>query len=80
VTTTAPTAAGVTSNDGLPPIQSAKNDAALQAAFTNLDCSKTGATKGGAADPAKFLVTCSTDGQLKYLLEPAAVQGNAIPG
>ena len=78
VTTTAPTAAGVTSNDGLPPIQSAKNDAALQAAFTNLDCSKTGATKGGAADPAKFLVTCSTDGQLKYLLEPAAVQGTEI--
>jgi len=78
VTTTAPTAAGVTSNDGLPPIQSAKNDAALQAAFKNLDCSKTGATKGGAADPAKFLVTCSTDGQLKYLLEPAAVQGTEI--
>jgi len=78
VTTTAPTAAGVTSNDGLPPIQSAKNDAALQTAFKNLDCSKTGATKGGAADPAKFLVTCSTDGQLKYLLEPAAVQGTEI--
>ncbi len=71
-------AAGVTSNNGLPPIQSAKNDAALQLAFKNLDCSKTGATKGGATDPAKYLVTCSTDGQLKYLLEPAAVQGTEI--
>ncbi len=71
-------AAGITSNNGLPPIQSAKNDAALQLAFKNLDCSKTGATKGGAADPAKYLVTCSTDGQLKYLLEPAAVQGTEI--
>ena len=43
-----------------------------------MDCSKTGATKGGAADPTKYLVTCSTDGALKYLLEPAAVQGTEI--
>ena len=78
VTTSVNTAAGVTSNNGLPPIQSDKNDAALQAAFKNLDCSKTGATKGGAADPAKYLVTCSTDGKLKYLLEPASVQGTEI--
>ena len=78
VTTSVATSAGITSNNGLPPIQSAKNDAALQAAFTGLDCSKTGATKGGAADPTKYLVTCSTDGALKYLLEPAAVQGTEI--
>jgi preprotein translocase subunit SecD len=78
VTTSVNTSAGITSNNGLPPIQSAKNDAALKAAFTALDCSKTGATKGGAADPTKYLVTCSTDGALKYLLEPAAVQGTEI--
>lgn len=78
VTTNVASSAGVSSNNGLPPIQSATNDAALKLAFKNLDCSKTGATKGGAADPAKFLVTCSTDGQLKYLLEPAAVQGTEI--
>jgi preprotein translocase subunit SecD len=78
VTTSVATVAGLTSNNGLPPIQSAKNDAALQLAFKNLDCSKTGATKGGAADPLKYLVTCSTDGQFKYLLEPASVQGTEI--
>ena len=78
VTTSVNTSAGITSNNGLPPIQSANNDAALKAAFAALDCSKTGATKGGAADPTKYLVTCSTDGALKYLLEPAAVQGTEI--
>ena len=78
VTTSVNTPSGLTSNNGLPPIQSATNDAALKAAFAKLDCSKTGATKGGAADPTKYLVTCSTDGQLKYLLEPAAVQGTEI--
>jgi preprotein translocase subunit SecD len=63
---------------GLPPIQSAANDAALQAAYTALDCSVEGATKGGPADPAKYIATCSTDGALKYLLDPAAVQGTEI--
>ena len=77
-TTSVATLGGISSNNGLPPIQSAKNDAALQAAFKNLNCSKTGATKGGAADPLKYLVTCSTDGQFKYLLEPASVQGTEI--
>jgi preprotein translocase subunit SecD len=71
-------AAGVTSVNGLPPIQSATNDAALQAAFAGLNCSKTGATKGGPADPNKYLVTCSDDGSLKYLLDKAAVQGTEI--
>ncbi|MFN8167221.1 MAG: protein translocase subunit SecD [Candidatus Nanopelagicales bacterium] len=61
-----------------PPIQAAANDAKLQAAFTALDCSKAGATKGGPADPKLYIATCSTDGQLKYLLDPAAVQGTEI--
>ena len=78
VTTT--TVGGVTSVGGNPPIQSAKNDAALKAAFGNLDCSTPGATKGGPNDPKKFLVTCSTDGSVKYLLSPAAVQGVEISG
>jgi preprotein translocase subunit SecD len=63
---------------GQPPIQAAANDAALQAAYTKLDCSAEGATKGGPADPAKYIATCSTDGSLKYLLDPAAVQGTEI--
>jgi preprotein translocase subunit SecD len=71
-------AAGITSQSGLPPIQSATNDAALQAEFTKLDCSKPGALKGGPTDPQKYLVTCSKDGSLKYLLDKAAVQGTEI--
>jgi preprotein translocase subunit SecD len=71
---------GVTSQNGLPPIQSATNDAALKAAFAALDCSKPGATKGGPADPKLFLVTCDKDGQYKYLLDKAAVQGTEISG
>ena len=71
-------AGGVTSQNGNPPIQSATNDAALQAAFVALDCSKPGATKGGPADPNKYLVTCDKSGQLKYLLDKAAVQGTEI--
>ena len=73
-------ALGISSQNGLPPIQSATNDAALQAEFVKLDCSKPGALKGGPADPQKFLVTCSKDGAFKYLLDKAAVQGTEISG
>jgi preprotein translocase subunit SecD len=73
----APTAP-VTTQNGLPPIQSSANDAALQSAYLALDCSKSGATKGGPADPTKYLVTCSKDGAVKYLLDKAAVQGTEI--
>ncbi len=76
--TTSTGAGGVTSADGLPPIQAPTLDAALQKAFTDLDCSKPGATQGGPADPKQFLVTCADDGSLKYLLDPAAVQGTEI--
>jgi len=69
---------GITSVGGQPPIQSKNNDAALQAAYGSLDCLKTGATKGGLADPTQFLVTCSKDGSLKYLLDKAAVRGTEI--
>lgn len=69
---------GVTSVGGLPPIQSKTNDAALQAAYAKLDCTKTGATTGGLADPTQYLVTCSKDGALKYLLDKAAVRGTEI--
>jgi preprotein translocase subunit SecD len=73
-----PSATTVTSSDGFPPIQSSTNDAALQQAFLSLDCSKPEATKGGLADPTKYLVTCSKDGATKYLLDKAAVRGTEI--
>jgi preprotein translocase subunit SecD len=71
---------GITSVDGNPPIQSKNNDAALQAAFVSLDCTQPAARKGGLADPTQFLVTCSKDGALKYLLDKAAVRGTEISG
>jgi preprotein translocase subunit SecD len=62
----------------VPPIQSTTNDAALQAKFTALDCTAPGMTQGGPADPKKYVVTCQDDASLKYLLDPAAVQGVEI--
>jgi preprotein translocase subunit SecD len=63
----------------IPPIQSKTNDAELQAKFVKLDCSAPGATKGGTPDdPALWLVTCSKDGQAKYLLQPAFIRGTNV--
>jgi preprotein translocase subunit SecD len=67
-----------TAPGGLPPITSATNDEKFQQYFVDLDCSEEGATKGGPADPAQYLITCSTDGAAKYLLDPAAVEGTEI--
>lgn len=51
----------------------------LQAAYKGIDCSKPANKQGGfVADPTNFLVTCSKDGQLKYLLEPAIIVGTNI--
>lgn len=62
-----------------PPIQMDTNNAALQQAFALLDCSKAENHRGGAPDdPAKWLVTCSKDGQAKYLLEPAFIRGTQV--
>ncbi len=63
----------------IPPIQSKTNDAALQKKFLELDCSVPGATSGGTPDdPALWLVTCSQDGQAKYLLQPAFIRGTNV--
>ncbi|MDP3972373.1 MAG: protein translocase subunit SecD [Candidatus Nanopelagicales bacterium] len=62
-----------------PPIQMDSNNAALQAAFRALDCSKPENHRGGVPDdPAKWLVTCAKDGQVKYLLEPAFLRGTQV--
>lgn len=51
---------------------------ALTKEFDELDCSKPDATEGLEDDPAKPLVTCSTDGAEKFLLGPVAVGGSDI--
>ncbi len=50
----------------------------IAAQFTALDCSKPEALKNLVDDPAKPLVTCSTDGREKFILGPVAVFGKDI--
>ena len=52
---------------------------ALASAYAAIDCTKAKNQQGGfVADSTKYLVTCSTDGQLKYLLEPAFIEGTNV--
>ncbi|MGD9957082.1 MAG: protein translocase subunit SecD, partial [Candidatus Nanopelagicales bacterium] len=73
-----PSASSTAASGDVPPIQSVANDAAFQAKFTALDCLAPGNLKGGPADPKKYIATCQQDGSLKYLLDPAAVEGTEI--
>jgi preprotein translocase subunit SecD len=51
----------------------------LADAYASLDCFAPGVLQGGIPDdPAKYIVTCSTDGTLKYLLEPAFITGDQL--
>lgn len=51
----------------------------LAAAYAGLDCSKPANRQGGfTADSSKYLVTCSKDGAIKYLLEPAFIEGTNV--
>ncbi len=50
----------------------------LQAQFTALDCSKPGAINEFVDDPAKPLVTCSTNKTEKYILGPVELDGTMI--
>ena len=46
--------------------------------FNELDCSDPAAVENIVDDPAKPLVTCSTDGAAKYILGPVVVSGDKI--
>lgn len=62
-----------------PPIEADGNTPALQQAFATLDCSKPENHQGGTPDnPSKWIVTCSKDGSVKYLLEPAFIKGTQV--
>jgi preprotein translocase subunit SecD len=50
----------------------------LQQKFAALDCSNTTALQGGTDDPDKPLVTCASDGGLKYILGPVVLSGTDI--
>ncbi len=47
----------------------------LQQKFAALDCSNTAALQGGTDVAEKPLVTCSSDGNLKYILGPVVLSG-----
>ena len=52
---------------------------ALAAAYKGIDCSKSANRQGGfVSDDAQYLVTCSRDGAMKYLLEPAFILGTNV--
>lgn len=51
---------------------------ALTAEFTKLDCANAEALANVVDDPAKPLVTCSSDGAEKFILGPVAVYGKDI--
>jgi preprotein translocase subunit SecD len=74
-----PSASGSATPGPKVPIMSDTNDATLQAAFASLDCRNAANRPGGVPDnPTKWAVTCSTDGNLKYLLEPAFIKGTNV--
>ncbi|HOA00958.1 MAG TPA: protein translocase subunit SecD [Dermatophilaceae bacterium] len=50
----------------------------IEAEFTALDCTKAGAINDFVDDPAKPLVTCSTDRVEKYILGPVELDGTDI--
>jgi len=56
----------------------------VEAAYKALNCANPKEVEAIVDDPAKPMVTCSTDGQAKYILGPAEVSGdqvsNAISG
>jgi preprotein translocase subunit SecD len=51
---------------------------AVEKTFTALDCANPKSVEAIVDDPAKAMVTCSSDGQAKYILGPAEVLGSEI--
>jgi preprotein translocase subunit SecD len=74
------TATGTASPSGTPTDASdpAWITADLQEKFAALDCSNTAALQGGTDVAEKPLVTCSSDGSLKYILGPVVLSGSDI--
>jgi preprotein translocase subunit SecD len=71
---------GVATPSGTPtsPTDQAWITEALTAEFTKLDCANAEALANVVDDPAKPLVTCSSDGAEKFILGPVAVYGKDI--
>ncbi len=70
--------AGSTSSTPTDPNSSAWVTPAVAAAYAAFNCTAPGAIEKIVDDPTKPLVTCSTDGQEKYILGPVIVGGESI--
>lgn len=60
-------------------VQSKKNDAKFQTQVLALDCTDPANQAGGTPDdPDLWLGTCDQEGEAKYILEPAFIQGENV--
>ncbi len=69
---------GATATSPTDPNSQAWVTAAVAQQYAALDCTAPGALEKIVDDPKKPLVTCSTDGQEKYILGPVIVGGDSI--
>ncbi len=61
------------------PFSTDSNSVELKEAFKNIDCTNPATRQGGEIeDSTKWIVTCSRDGSVKYLLQPAFIKGESI--
>ena len=68
-----------TPSDLIAPVSFDSNSQELQTAFKNIDCTNPATRQGGEIeDSTKWIVTCSRDGSVKYLLQPAFIKGERI--
>ena len=66
-------------SDLIAPVSADTNSAELQNAFKVIDCTNPATRQGGEIeDSTKWIVTCSRDGSVKYLLQPAFIKGESI--
>ena len=62
-----------------PPLQSESDSAALRSNFAAADCASPRSRQPAVAqDPARWLIACTARGDIKYLLEPATMDGSNI--
>jgi len=62
----------------IPPIQSPDGSGDFADRFAALDCNDSEVLNGSTDDPSQYLISCETDGSVKYALAPADLVGTDI--
>ena len=62
----------------IPPIQSPDGSGDFADRFAALDCNDSEVLSGSTDDPSQYLISCETDGSVKYALAPADLVGTDI--